>query len=266
MRGGVFIEKTSIEEAKEWLNKIKTEIIAIDKELFAEIIDKLLSSDNIIASSLGILLTHYSNITPTILTHQIDKPNWLLYNLPYLLDCLDNLPLNKLDLITKGIESGKEGLISLALNQITSEFTCEEILDLFKKCIIVFNNQSNKENRTFSRAVAFGFSYLDNVSKYFKDKWLEMSKKFVNKKDGCFNAFKNWIDDIIKLDIDIYHLMWWYHFDINIKLELLEWSKESETRDKFTRLLYYEIYIYYFTRNWYRNPSVWKFLLQIDTH
>ncbi|NHK32624.1 MAG: hypothetical protein FK730_14825, partial [Asgard group archaeon] len=138
-RQGIFVKETSTDIAKRWLRKINPEIKEIDDEEFREIIDKLTESENLIASSLGIVLSYYSGFTARNLAVLIDDQKWLYNNFPYLLECLDNLPLNKTDFIEKAIETKNLFLISLALSKITNEFTCEEVLTFFKKLLIVLS-------------------------------------------------------------------------------------------------------------------------------
>lgn len=177
--------------AKKWLRKINPEIKEIDINEFREIIDKLTSSENIISSSLGIILSYYSGFPARNLAVLIDNQNWVFNNLPYLMECLDNLPINKTDFIEKGIESKDHLLIFLALDQITNEFTCDDILNFFKKLLIVLNNYSKEEKKPFSVAVVFGSSSykLDQVMIQFRKKWIELSNLFIIRKNNCMKNF-----------------------------------------------------------------------------
>jgi len=264
LKRGLFVKETSVDVARLWLRKINPEFNEIDEMEFKAIIDKLASSNNVISSSLGIILSYHSGYQARNLSILIDDQIWLKNNLPYLLECLDNLPLNKTDFIEMGIESKDILLMPLALNQITNEFTCDEILSFFKKILVILNEVSKAEKKSFSQAVVFGAKSqaLNQISTQFKKKWVKLSGLFVTKRNNCMDYFLNWIDEIIELRIDIFHIQWWAHFDIGIIFDLFKWSSLAISREKFFRLLQYDIYTYYYTRNWYRNPGLWKAFLE----
>jgi len=88
----------------------------------------------------------------------------------------------------------------------------------------------------------------------------EISPLFMRK--NCIDKFFELLDQIIDLKIDMIHLQWWSHFDINTKFDFLKWSYETVLRKDFYELIHYDINIYYYTRYWYRNPSLLKSILE----
>ncbi|MGC9778041.1 MAG: hypothetical protein HZR80_02230 [Candidatus Heimdallarchaeota archaeon] len=248
--------ETESDVSKRWLQKLNIEKKKISKKEFRNIIESLISSDNLIASSFGLALSYHSGIAPRNLLTLSDNKTWLKNNIRYILEYLDKLPLNKTNIITKGIESNEPNLLHSAIHQISEDLQLDEILLTIMKAIITHDSFiKNKLPKEFRSIKADPFRF-DVITRDLVGIWKSHSSNLFDFKSSNIRKTLECIDEIIDEGVDMSNPEWWNFLDQKIIFELLKWSQLKKSREGLYRLFHHYTFVNHYSRNWYKNPIV----------